>query len=70
MADVCMKLYELRGLSIPEMKLNEQTKHCSAKCVCFFVLRFYGPVNPMGPCRAQSDYLTTRLLGRLIPLSG
>ena len=32
--------------------------------VCLFVLRFYGPVNPMGSCRARSVYLTTRLLGR------
>ena len=32
---------------------------------CLFVLRFYGPVNPMG-----SVYLTTHLLGRLSPLSG
>ena len=38
--------------------------------VCFFVLRFYGPVNPMGSCRARSVYLTTRLLGRLGPLNG
>ena len=30
-----------------------------------FVLRFYGPVNPMGSCRARSVYLTTRLLGRV-----
>ena len=36
---------------------------------CLFVLRFYGPVNPMGSCRAWSVYLTTRLLGRLSPLS-
>ena len=35
-----------------------------------FVLRFYGPVNPMGSCRARSVYLTTRLPGRLSPLSG
>ena len=35
-----------------------------------FVLRFYGPVNPMGSCQARSVYLTTRLLGRLCPLSG
>ena len=35
-----------------------------------FVLRFYGPFNPMGSCRARSVYLTTRLLGRLSPLSG
>ena len=34
-----------------------------------FVLRFYGPVNPMGSCRARSVYLTTHLLGRLSPLS-
>ena len=35
-----------------------------------FVLRFYGPVNPMGSCWARSVYLTTRLLGKLSPLSG
>ena len=35
-----------------------------------FVLRFYGPVNLMGSCRARSVYLTTHLLGRLSPLSG
>ena len=38
--------------------------------MCLFVLRFYGPVNPMGSCQARSVYLTTRLLGRLSPLSG
>ena len=38
--------------------------------VLLFVLRFYGPVNPMGSCRARSVYLTTRLLDRLSPLSG
>ena len=43
---------------------------CVCVCVCLFVLRFYGPVNPMGSCRARSVYLTTRLLGRLSPLSG
>ena len=35
-----------------------------------FVLKFYGPVNPMGSCLVRSVYLTTRLLGRLSPLSG
>ena len=30
-----------------------------------FVLRFFGPVNPMGPCCARSVYLTTLLQGRL-----
>ena len=38
--------------------------------VCVRALRFYGPVNPMGSCRARSVYLTTRLLGRFSPLSG
>ena len=47
-----------------DMKI--ETKHF----ICSFVLRFYGPVNPMGSCRARSVYLTTRLLGRLSPLSG
>ena len=37
--------------------------------VCLFMLRFYGPVNPMGSCRTRSVYQTTRLLGRLSPLS-
>ena len=37
---------------------------------CLFVLRFYGPVNLMGSCRGRPVYLTTRLLGRLSPLSG
>ena len=31
--------------------------------VYLFVLRFYGPVNPMASCQARSVYLTTRLLG-------
>ena len=34
-----------------------------------FVLRFYGPINPMGSCRAGSVYLTALLHGRLSPLS-
>ena len=34
-----------------------------------FVLRFYGPVKPMGSWRVRSVYLTTRLLGRLSPLN-
>ena len=37
--------------------------------VNLFVLRFYGPVNPMGSYPVRSIYLTTRLLGRLSPLS-
>ena len=34
-----------------------------------YVLRFYGPVNPVESCWARSVYLTTHLLGRLSPLS-
>ena len=33
------------------------------------MLRFYGPVNPVGSCRGRSVYLTTLVLGRLSPLS-
>ena len=36
----------------------------------FMLLRFYGPVNPVESYRARSIYLTTRLLGRLSPVSG
>ena len=31
-----------------------------------FVLRFYGPGKPLASCRAQSVYLTTLFLGRLL----
>ena len=46
----------------PESATNEQRK-------VLFVLRFYGPVNPMGSCQAWLVYLITHLLGRLSPLS-
>ena len=50
---------------------NEHTYNAhNVYSVSLFVLRFYGPVNPVGSCRARSVYLTTRLLGRLSPLSG
>ena len=49
---------------------NEGSDQTAWMFVCLFVLRFYGPVNPMGSCRVQSVYLTTRLLGRLSPPSG
>ena len=32
---------------------------------CATVCLYHGPVNPVGPCRARSVYLTTVLLGRL-----
>ena len=37
--------------------------------VILFVLRFYGPVNPMASCPAWSVYLTILLQGRLSSLS-
>ena len=49
---------------------NEYPKCMFSFLFFLFALRFYGPVNPMGSCRARSVYLTTRLLGRLSPLSG
>ena len=52
-------------------RYSEQLLNYGAyKNVCLFVLSFYRPVNPTGSCPAQSVYLTTRLLGRLSPLSG
>ena len=45
-------------------------RFCFVTSKLLFVLRFYGPVNPMGSCEVRSVYLTTRLLGRLSPLSG
>ena len=48
---------------------HKDSKPCPT-VLFLFVLRFYGPVNPMGSCRARSVYLTTRLLDRLSPLSG
>ena len=57
-----------------EIKHSPSTLTCckgSKPCptVSLFMLRFYGPVNLMGSCRARSVYLTTRLLGRLSPQS-
>ena len=50
--------------------LEEPPSDVSNEYPCLFVLRFYGPVNPLGSFRAWSVNLTTRLLGRLSPLSG
>ena len=71
---VSMKFHEniLKGFHIKELTRNIiifQTG-VTTKLFCLFVLRFYGPVNPMGSCRARSVYLTTRVLGRFSPLSG
>ena len=59
--DALFQRQGISGFSRTRVKKNLDT---------LFVLRFYSPVNPMGSCRAWSVYLTTRLLGRLSPLSG
>ena len=61
---------KLHSVSSTGVGFQIKVRELSCYCVCLFVLRFYGPVNPMGSCRARSVYLTTRLLGRLSPLSG
>ena len=55
---------------VEEMKESDWGERKMYESEDFFVLRFYGPVNPMGSCRVRSVYLITRLLGRLSPLSG
>ena len=59
-----------RNLDILHAEVAELLKNNAVETVCLFVLRFYGPVNLMMSCQARSVYLTTRLLGRLSPLSG
>ena len=60
----------LENLNFQQKSINSVLIPRQKQMVCLFELRFYGPVNPMGSCRARSVYLTTRLLGRLGPLSG
>ena len=47
-----------------------QARDFSTKAILYrhylFVLRFYGPVNPMGSCRAQSVYLNTNWAGLVL----
>ena len=68
-----------QGLDQPAQMHADQGFHCphiasgpfhTLRIICLFVLRFYGPVNPMGSCQAWSIYLTTLLLDRLSPLMG
>ena len=61
-------LFELK--KIHAIQIIIVTNFVLVSSVDLFVLRFYGPVNPMGSCRAWSVYLTTLLLGRFSPLSG
>ena len=57
------------GYSLELPRQGSSNEYPQSMFVCLFVLRFYGPVKPMGSCRARSVYLTTHLLGRLSPLS-
>ena len=61
---------ELFCTEIDISKVSELKEEMHMHEVCLFVLRFYGPVNPMGSCQARSVYLTTHLLGKLSPLCG
>ena len=36
--------------------INTVSELCTCHRQFLFVLRFYGPVNPMGSCRARSVY--------------
>ena len=56
------------GRSVNHKKLKNMIIQMGS--LILFVLRFYGPVKPIGSCRVRSVNLTTRLLGRFRPLSG
>ena len=67
------EIFSMVILSLPLIQEGQLSVLCTffrQKLTTAVVLRFYGPVNPMGSCRARSVYLTTRLLGRLSPPSG
>ena len=79
--DVCMYVCIRPSVFENEQSITEFSDHRQARVnkfchlsaitvLCLFVLRFLGPVNPLGSCQARSVYLTTRLLGRLSHLSG
>ena len=66
------KMYpkELQGpvvQSIVTLTSSLVVKMLTVLVICVEVLR---PSQPSGSCRGRSVYLTTRLLGRLSPLSG
>ena len=50
----------MQSFCIQIMKTDQTAQ--MRRLIYLFVLRFYGPVNPMGSCRMWSVYLTTRLL--------
>ena len=52
-----IKLYEELCSRGTHCLYTKGEKWLSSQCGFVFVLRFYGPVNPMGSCRARSVYL-------------
>ena len=60
--------YEGIDIATGPFCISGQTLHDTSPCL--FVLRFYGPVNQMGSCRARLVHQVTHLLGRFSPLSG
>ena len=60
------RLYSYHPAYRPQ--LTKSFKWTGITWFLFFVLRFYGPVNPMGSCRARSVYLGTRYVGITVSL--
>ena len=69
-ADHSKQLHTGQGDSKPWSTVAYRSRLQDTMVICLFVLKFYGQVNQMGSCRAQSLYLTILSLGRLSPLSG
>ena len=61
-----MQRYEIASISAPASCLRKQvivTLLCGKAGL--FVLRFYGPVNPMGSCQARSVLPNQTLTGQV-----
>ena len=58
------KVIHVARMYLPHYMFYTRGRLKSVLTMDLFVLRFYGPVNPVGSCRAQSVYLISLLLGR------
>ena len=58
------KVIHVARMYLPQYMFYTRGRLKSVLTMDLFVLRFYGPVNPVGSCRAQSVYLISLLLGR------
>ena len=63
METICMKCQILFPGKKKKSIINLSSAEL-AQQVCLFVLRFYGPINPMGSCQGRSAYLSTRFTGQ------